>query len=70
MLTFAPEINSEVWVSGRYQHIANVPSRKAPRVRILLLPQKDGGLAELVYCTGLENRQTETSQGFESLSLR
>ena len=30
----------EVWVSGRYQHIANVPSRKAPKVRILLLPHK------------------------------
>ena len=24
----------------------------------------------MVDCTGLENRQTETSQGFESLSLR
>ena len=40
MFTFAPEINSEVWVSGRYQHVANVPNRKAPKVRILLLPQK------------------------------
>ena len=29
-----------------------------------------GGLAELVYCTGLENRQTATSQRFESFSLR
>ena len=47
---------TEVWVSGRYQHIANVPSRKAPKVRILLLPQI-GGLAELVYCTGLENQR-------------
>ena len=44
------------WVSGRNQHTANVPSRKAPKVRILLLPQI-GGLAELVYCTGLENQR-------------
>ena len=29
-----------------------------------------GGLAELVDCTGLENQQTETSQRFESFSLR
>ena len=29
-----------------------------------------GDLAELAYCTGLENRQTETSQRFESFSLR
>ena len=46
----------EVWVSGRNQHTANVPSCKAPKVRILLLPQI-GGLAELVYCTGLENQR-------------
>ena len=30
--------NKEVWMSGRNQHTANVPSRKAPKVRILLLP--------------------------------
>lgn len=29
----------EDWVSGRNQHIANVPSCKAPEVRILHLPQ-------------------------------
>ena len=28
----------EVWVSGRNQHTANVPSLQAPKVRILLLP--------------------------------
>ena len=84
--------NKEVWVSGLNQHTANVPNRKVPKVRILLLPhfgslaQLDqsttlrtsvsgvrvsheshniGGLAELVYCTGLENRQAATSQRFE-----
>lgn len=83
-------------MSGLNQHTANVPNRKVPKVRILLLPhfgslaQLDqsttlrtsvsgvesltshniGGLAELVYCTGLENRQTATSQRFESFSLR
>ena len=82
---------------GLNQHTANVPNRKVPKVRILLLPhfgslaQLDqsttlrtsvsgvrvsheshniGGLAELVYCTGLENRQAATSQRFESFSLR
>ena len=30
--------HKEVWVSGRYQHTANVPSPWAPTVRILLLP--------------------------------
>lgn len=81
-------------MSGLNQHTANVPNRKVPKVRILLLPhfgslaQLDqsttlrtsvsgvesltshniGGLAELVYCTGLENRQTATSQRFESLA--
>ena len=29
----------EVWVSGLNQHTANVPNRKVPKVRILLLPQ-------------------------------
>ena len=89
--------NKEVWVSGLNQHTANVPNRKVPKVRILLLPhigslaQLDqsttlrtsvsgvrvsheshniGGLAELVYCTSLENRQAATSQRFESFSLR
>lgn len=83
-------------MSGLNQHTANVPNRKVPKVRILLLPHfgslaqwirarryerrcrefesltshNIGGLAELVYCTGLENRQTATSQRFESFSLR
>lgn len=30
----------EVWVSGLNQHIANVPNRKVPEVRILLLPPR------------------------------
>ena len=58
----------EVWVSGRNQHTANVPSCKAPKVRILLLPQI-GGLAELVYCTGLENqRAVKRSNGSNPLA--
>ena len=33
--------------------------------------KKKGSLAELVYCTGLENQRALTaSQGFESLSFR
>ena len=35
-----------------------------------LTSHKTGDLAELAYCTGPENRQTETSQRFESFSLR
>ena len=31
---------------------------------------RPGGLAELVDCTGLENRRAERYRGFESLSLR
>ena len=44
--TFAPEINKEVWLSGRKRHTANVLNRKVPEVRILLLPQI-GSLAQL-----------------------
>ena len=29
----------EAWVRGLNQHTANVPNRKVPKVRILLLPQ-------------------------------
>ena len=32
--------------------------------------QSHGGLAELVDCTGLENRRAARYRGFESLSLR
>lgn len=38
--------NKEVWVSGLNQHTANVPNRKVPKVRILLLPHF-GSLAQL-----------------------
>ena len=51
MFTFAPKIKSEVWVSGRNQHTANVPNRKAPKVRILLLPLIIG-----VFSSGNESR--------------
>ena len=34
------------------------------------VPKGKGGLAELVDCTGLENRRTARYRGFESLSLR
>ena len=30
----------------------------------------NGGMAELVDCTGLENRRAARHRGFESLSLR
>ena len=35
-----------------------------------LLPKSVRRFGRVVDCTGLENRQTETSQGSESLSLR
>ena len=39
--------NKEVWVSGRNQHTANVPSpSRVPKVQILLLPQ-NGKAAKL-----------------------
>ena len=37
---------------------------------LLLLPKLIRRFGRVVDCTGLENRQTETSQGSESLSLR
>ena len=42
---------TEVWVSGRYQHIANVPSRKALKrpKGSNPLASSDGTLADLVY---------------------
>lgn len=44
--------NKEVWVSGLNQHTANVPDRKVPKVRILLLPHF-GSLAQLDQSTTL-----------------
>mgnify|MGYP006889653561 FL=1 len=44
--------NKEVWVSGLNQHTANVPNRKVPKVRILLLPHI-GSLAQLDQSTTL-----------------
>lgn len=40
MLGIANPFSKEVWVSGLNQHIANVPNRKVPEVRILLLPPR------------------------------
>ena len=44
--------NKEVWVSGLNPHTANVPNRKVPKVRILLLPHI-GSLAQLDQSTTL-----------------
>lgn len=81
-------------MSGLNQHTANVPNRKVPKVRILLLPhfgslaQLDqsttlrtsvsgvesltshniGGLAELVYCTGLETGRRQRLKGSNPLA--
>ena len=44
--------NKEVWVSGLNQHTANVPNRKVPKVRILLLPHF-GSLAQLGQSTAI-----------------
>ena len=84
--------NKEVWVSGLNQHTANVPNRKVPKVRILLLrgslAQLDqarryerrgrefesltshniGGLAELVYCTGVKTGRRQRLKGSNPLA--
>ena len=55
--------NKEVWVSGLNQHTANVPNRKVPKVRILLLPHF-GSLAQL----DPEHDATNVGVGSSSLS--
>ena len=66
--------NKEVWVSGLNQHTANVPDRKVPKVRILLLPHI-GSLANpsasahwLVSSVGSEHDATNVGVGSSSLS--
>ena len=61
----------EVWVSGLNQHTANVPNRKVPKVRILLLPQE----YKLEDCRNgngpdLKSEVTEMLWEFESLIFR
>ena len=61
--TFAPEINKEVWLSGRKRHTANVLNRQVPEVRILLLP-----LIWLVSSVGSEHDATNVGGGSSNLS--
>ena len=60
---FAPEINNEVWLSGRKRHTASVLNRQVPEVRILLLP-----LIRLVSSVGSEHDATNVGVGSSNLS--
>ena len=57
--------NKEVWVSGLNQHTANVPNRKVPKVRILLLPHI-GSLAQLDQSTTLRTSVSGVRVSHES----
>ena len=57
--------NKEVWVSGLNQHTANVPDRKVPKVRILLLPHF-GSLAQLDQSTTLRTSESGVRVSHES----
>lgn len=57
--------NKEVWVSGLNQHTANVPNRKVPKVRILLLPHF-GSLAQLDQSTTLRTSVSGVRVSHES----
>lgn len=57
--------NKEVWVSGLNQHTANVPDRKVPKVRILLLPHF-GSLAQLDQSTTLRTSVSGVRVSHES----
>lgn len=57
--------NKEVWVSGLNQHTANVPNRKVPKVRILLLPHI-GSLAQLDQSTTLRTSGSGVRVSHES----
>ena len=61
--TFALENQTEVWLSGRKRHTANVLNRQVPEVRILLLP-----LIRLVSSVGSEHDATNVGVGSSSLS--
>ena len=57
--------NKEVWVSGLNQHTANVPNRKVPKVRILLLLHI-GSLAQLDQSTTLRTSVSGVRVSHES----
>ena len=59
----------EVWVSGLNQHTANVPNRKVPKVRILLLPHF-GSLAQLDQSTTLRTSVSGVRVSHESQHWR
>lgn len=59
----------EVWVSGLNQHTANVPNRKVPNVRILLLPHF-GSLAQLDQSTTLRTSVSGVRVSHESQHWR
>ena len=61
--------NKEVWVSGLNQHTANVPDRKVPKVRILLLPHI-GSLAQLDQSTTLRTSGSGVRVSHESQHWR
>ena len=61
--------NKEVWVSGLNQHTANVPDRKVPKVRILLLPHF-GSLAQLDQSTTLRTSGSGVRVSHESQHWR
>lgn len=61
--------NKEVWVSGLNQHTANVPNRKVPKVRILLLPHI-GSLAQLDQSTTLRTSGSGVRVSHESQHWR
>lgn len=61
--------NKEVWVSGLNQHTANVPNRKVPKVRILLLPHI-GSLAQLDQSTTLRTSVSGVRVSHESQHWR
>lgn len=61
--------NKEVWVSGLNQHTANVPNRKVPKVRILLLPHF-GSLAQLDQSTTLRTSGSGVRVSHESQHWR
>lgn len=61
--------NKEVWGSGLNQHTANVPNRKVPKVRILLLPHI-GSLAQLDQSTTLRTSVSGVRVSHESQHWR
>ena len=62
------EIEASAERSGLFSFLSNLPVRLEHAHAMMCA---HGGMAELVYCSGLENRRAATPfRGFESLSLR